>query len=61
MSTVVPVDALCHVTQCYHYTPECLSLTGGQFYICRFPKFSITSGQRTKRDWKCKWQLNLHW
>lgn len=25
------------------------------------PKVTVTSGQRSKRNWKCKWQRNLHW
>jgi len=49
MSTVVPADAQCYVTQCHQYTPECLSWTEGLYYFCILPDLSNTSGQKTKK------------
>ena len=41
MSTAVPADAHCYVTQCYRHTPEGLSWTGGLYYFCLLSKLSI--------------------
>jgi len=47
MSTVVPADAQCYVTQCYHYTPEGLSWRERPSCFRILPKLYIISGQRS--------------
>jgi hypothetical protein len=50
MSTVVPADALCYVTQCYEYKPEGLYTTGGQYYVfCVLSKLSVMNGERPNK------------
>jgi hypothetical protein len=45
MSTAVPADAQCYVTQCYHYTPECLSSAEKPCYICVLSTLSFIDGK----------------
>ena len=51
MSTAVPADAQCYVTQCYHYTPEGAPEQEGCITSIYFQRYPIHLG-------KCQKQLH---
>jgi hypothetical protein len=49
MSTAVPADAQCYVTQCYHYTLESLTSAEKSCYICVLSTLSVIGGKRPNK------------
>jgi hypothetical protein len=47
VSTVIPADIQCYITQWYHYTPEWISWIETRFYACIIPKLLVIFWPRT--------------